>query len=82
MLFSLDPNKAPGLDGMPGLFFKTYWSTVGNDVIQTVQEFFVSGSLLPTLNEANIVLIPKVDNPFKLNDYRLISLCNTIYKVI
>jgi hypothetical protein len=33
-------------------------------------------------NNTTIVLIPKVDNPEKVNQFRPISLCNVVYKVI
>jgi hypothetical protein len=29
-----------------------------------------------------VVLIPKVDGPERITQYRLISLCNVVYKVI
>lgn len=33
------PLKAPGLDGMPPLFFQHFWSMVGNTVTKTVLDF-------------------------------------------
>lgn len=34
------PLKAPGLDGMPPLFYQNYWQLVGNDIIQSILNFF------------------------------------------
>ncbi|KAL5574665.1 hypothetical protein UlMin_016364 [Ulmus minor] len=74
--------KAPGPDGMTSLFYKSYWQTVGGDVIALVQEFFRSNRLLPELNYSNIFLIPKTDKPTSMNHYKPISVCNLVYKVI
>ena len=34
------------------------------------------------INNTNIVLIPKVKQPEKMSNFRSISLCNVIYKII
>uniref|UniRef100_A0A2N9GPX3 Reverse transcriptase zinc-binding domain-containing protein n=1 Tax=Fagus sylvatica TaxID=28930 RepID=A0A2N9GPX3_FAGSY len=40
VVWDMHPMKAPGPDGLPGLFFKKYWSTVGEQVLATIQSFF------------------------------------------
>ena len=76
------PLKAPGLDGMPPLFFQTYWTNVGMDVTQAVLSCLNSGSILKFINHTFITLIPKVNNPDRVSDFRPISFCNVIYKII
>lgn len=82
VVFNMGNYKAPGPDGMPSLFYKSYWQIVGGDVVALVQYFFQSNRLLPELNCSNIVLIPEIDKPTSMNHCRLISICNTVYKVI
>ena len=74
VLFSMNPSNTPGLDRMLGLFFCAYWEIVQEDVVLAVREFFLTGCLLPKLNEKNIVLVSKVECHTKLNDYMPISL--------
>ncbi|KAK2652935.1 hypothetical protein Ddye_012791 [Dipteronia dyeriana] len=80
--FSLHPNKAPGPDGFNAHFFKITWDIVSEDVINANQEFFRSGYLLKELNTTILVLVPKIPNPFTMKDFRPISFCNTLYKII
>ncbi|GLT65285.1 hypothetical protein SLA2020_377240 [Shorea laevis] len=74
--------KAPGPDGFTGLFYKTYWKIIRVNVIDYVQNFFRSGFLLKEFNHSHIALIPKVDNPSRVNHFRPISLTNFTYKII
>ena len=81
-LFSIHPNKAPGPDGMSPLFFQKFWYFIKDDVVQAIQSFFHSSLMLKVINNTVISLIPKVDNPTDMKQYRPISLCNVLYKMI
>lgn len=75
-------DKAPGVDGFLIEFFTKNWATVEDDVLVAVQKFFQSGSSLHTINTTAITLISKISAPTKVKDYRPISCCSTLYKII
>lgn len=80
-LDSMGDLKAPGPYGMPALFYKKYWSTVGNDVAREVIALLNGGAMQDGWNDSVVVLIPKVNNLEKLKDLHPISLCNVVYKI-
>lgn len=81
-LFAMPKDKCPGPDGYPLEFFKSSWSKVGGEVVEAVKEFFRNGRLLKDLNTTFIALIPKTPEACSLGDFRPISCCNLIYKII
>ncbi|KAK9033661.1 hypothetical protein V6N11_049847 [Hibiscus sabdariffa] len=62
-LFSMNPLKLPGLDGLHAMFFQCNWSIVGATVVSFVQASMGGHQLDPGLNRTLIVLIPKVLTP-------------------
>lgn len=82
ILKMLGPWKSSGPDGLPAYFYQTYWDVVGKDVIDCVQEVFRNRVLPPKMNHTFLVLIPKKKDPISPGDYRPISLCNVVYKLI
>jgi hypothetical protein len=81
-LFQIGPLKAPGKDGLPACFYQRNWALLKADVIAAVKDFLLNGTIPEGINDTVIVLIPKGTNPEMLSDFRPISLCNVVYKVI
>ncbi|KAM6546692.1 hypothetical protein CsatB_027428 [Cannabis sativa] len=81
-VFCLHPLKAPGPDSFSGCFYRKYWDVVGLNLCATVKEFFSSGVMDSKLNSSFICLIPKVEFPLSMDQFRPISLCNFTYKII
>ena len=55
---------------------------MGIDVHQAVLSSLNSSSILKSINHTFITLIPKVNNPERVSNFQLISLCNMIYKIV
>ena len=76
------PLKALGSDGMPPLFYHTYWLDIGMHISQAVLSCLNSGFLLKSINRTFITIIPKVKNLEGVTKFSPISFCNVIYKTI
>lgn len=81
-MFGIGKDKSPGPDWFTSAFFKRSWSVVGKLVTEAVNEFFVNDALLKQLNNAIVALIPKGKHAPKVGDFRPISCCNVVYKVV
>ncbi|GKV02337.1 hypothetical protein SLEP1_g14790 [Rubroshorea leprosula] len=77
-----DSSKAPRPDGFNFGFVKNVWELIRVDVIRFLHDFYKNGKLVRGLNTSFIVLVPKVDNPQKIEEYRPISLIGVIYKIL
>lgn len=80
--FQLGKDKAPGPNGFSGVFFQSSWEEICKDVVLMVKNFFELGCSLDLVNVTDIVLVPKVDRPEWVSQFRPISLCNFVYKII
>ncbi|KAA3473762.1 reverse transcriptase [Gossypium australe] len=76
------PLKASGTDGFPAMFFQKFWHIIGKDVSRYCLEILNNQKELDTINNTNIVLILKLQNPKNMGQFTPISLCNVVYKII
>ncbi|XP_074290915.1 uncharacterized protein LOC141617643 [Silene latifolia] len=81
-IFQMGALKAPGPDGIPAVFFQRCWSLVKRDFTKAILSILNSGRVLRELNRTFIALIPKKENPEGVTDYRPISLCNVVMRVM
>jgi hypothetical protein len=75
-------NASPGLDGLNVAFYKSAWPWISKDVHNLVTNFYTLAFMQSEINQTFIALIPKRIQPKVPQDFRPISLCNMIYKII
>ena len=79
---SLGANKSPGLDGFTAEFLEFFWTTLKDDIMNMVSDFFDSRIINASLNETYICLIPKKLDARMIFGYWPISLIPRAYKII
>jgi len=81
-VWDCDNYKCPGPDGITFGFIKDFWDILRDDVMHFLGEFHMNGRLTKGINSTFIALIPKVESPQRLNDFRPISLVGSMYKIL
>lgn len=82
VVFAMAADKSPGPDGYTSKFFKAAWTVIGKEFVLAIQSFFDYGFLPKGINSTILALIPKKEEVKQMKDYRPISCCNVLYKVI
>ena len=81
-LWSMKVFKALSPNGLHARFVQRFWLIVGDSVVKEIQKIFKENIVPKVLNRTHIAFILKVQGPELLNNYRPISLCNSVYKII
>ena len=79
---SLKHNKSPGIDGLPGEFYKVFFPLVGEFLEDVYNESISKGELCESQKRSVLSLIFKKGDRCLLKNYRPISLSTTDYKIL
>jgi hypothetical protein len=78
----LPNDKSHSPDGINNEFLKCCWPIIAADVKQLISDFYEGKINFESIIDSFITLILKNDAPISANDFRSISLLNSILKVI
>lgn len=65
---NLANEKAPGIDGLPVEFYKSFWSVLGEDVLEVFQDSLNQEQLPLSCRRAVITLLPQKRRPAALKE--------------
>eukprot|EP00253_Pinus_taeda_P008941 PITA_08941 len=82
VLKSMAKDKSPGPDGWTSELFNHFFELIGDELTEVVNESRRKGEMYSPFNATFIALIPKKEDPDSFEDFRPISLCNCVYKII
>jgi mannosylglycoprotein endo-beta-mannosidase len=80
-IFQMEHNKAPGPDGFPAEFYQTFWDTIKGDLLELFGSLHAGQLELFRLNFGEIILLPKVNEAERIQQYRPICLLNVSFKI-
>jgi hypothetical protein len=79
-IFQMEHNKAPGPDGFPAEFYQSFWDTIQSDLLQMFSVLHAGQLELFCLNFGVVILLPKVNEAKRIQQYRPICLLNVSFK--
>ena len=82
IVWSMEPDKAPGPDGFSIHFYRICWELIKPNLLIMMHGFMRKAKVGGGINSTFLALIPKEANPGSFERYRPISLCNASYKIV
>jgi hypothetical protein len=80
-VFQMEHNKAPGPDDFPAEFYQTFWDTIKLDLLHMSSVLHVGQLKLFCLNFEEVILLLKVNEAERIQQYRHICLLNISFKI-
>ena len=80
-IFQMKHNKSPGPDGFPAEFYQFFWDMLKSDLVQLFNELHAHRLDISRLNFGEIILLPKIKDANRIQQYRPICLLNVSFKI-
>lgn len=80
-VFGSYSDGAPGPDGLPFLFYQTFWDLIKPDLVAMFQDFYEDKLDIFCLNFTMLTLIPKEPDASVMKKFRPISLLNCVFRI-
>jgi hypothetical protein len=77
----MEHNKAPGPDGFPAEFYQSFWDIIEADLLHMFNVLHAGQLELFHLNFGEVILLPKVNEAERIQQYRPICLLNVSLKI-
>jgi hypothetical protein len=77
----MEHNKAPGPNGFPAEFYQFFWDTIKMDILQMFSVLHAGQLELFCLNFGEIILLPKVNEAERIQQYRPVCLLNVSFNI-
>jgi hypothetical protein len=80
-VFYMEHNKTPGPDGFFVEFYHFFWEVVKPDLMNLFYKFYARRLPIHSLNFEVIMLLPKIADVARIQQYRPICLLNVSFKI-
>ena len=79
VVWACGTSKASGYDGFNFKAFREVWEEITSKVYSFIGKFFRTRRILKIINLTWVTLIPKVQNPISIEEFRHISMIGALY---
>src|SRR6266542_370323 len=80
-VFQMEHNKAPGPDGFPAEFYQNFWEIINAELMEMFASLQAGRLDLFHINFGEIILLPKINDAERIQQYRPICLLNVSFKI-
>lgn len=82
IVFYILSRKVASLDGYSSIFSQVEWPIIKQDFHRAITKFFITSPLSRKVKATTLILLLKADNVNQWEQFRIISLCTTLNKII